>query len=221
MQEATGKQLLQTLHFLVMVCSRDLTNDNPSLDIFHLEFQGAALMSTLCTHPWNDDPSLDKTASSGHVKGEHRSGWCIGAGYNAKRDRWNGYDPAEHKKYSIEVEKHRLREEENDKQTTPDMAAVCKVAKAGKWQGPMVKRANQTLVLAMRRLQTTTNMPTRPMQLGKKDANYGAKPAYSGGHRQMPHQHAPIDMTPRHVPCMISHYQTFPRKRYVPSLFGD
>jgi pre-mRNA-processing factor SLU7 len=61
-------------------------------------------------------------------------------GYDAKRDRWNGYDPAEHKKIydeyeAIEAERQRLREEEIDKQTTTDMAAVRKVAKAGKAEG--------------------------------------------------------------------------------------
>jgi pre-mRNA-processing factor SLU7 len=64
----------------------------------------------------------------------------IEAGYDAKRDRWNGYDPAEHKKIyeeyeAVETERQRLREEEIDKQTTTDMAAVRKVAKAGKAEG--------------------------------------------------------------------------------------
>jgi pre-mRNA-processing factor SLU7 len=64
----------------------------------------------------------------------------IEAGYDAKRDRWNSYDPAEHKKIydeyeAIEAERQRLREEEIDKQTTTDMAAVRKVAKAGKAEG--------------------------------------------------------------------------------------
>ncbi|KAI0270772.1 pre-mRNA-splicing factor SLU7 [Russula aff. rugulosa BPL654] len=64
----------------------------------------------------------------------------IEAGYDAKRDRWNGYDPAEHKRIyeeyeAVEMERQRLREEEIDKQTTTDMAAVRKVAKAGKTEG--------------------------------------------------------------------------------------
>ena len=64
----------------------------------------------------------------------------IEVGYDAKRDRWNGYDPAEHKKIyeeyeAVEAERQRLREEEIDKQTTTDMAAVRKVAKAGKVEG--------------------------------------------------------------------------------------
>lgn len=64
----------------------------------------------------------------------------IEVGYDAKRDRWNGYDPAEHKKIyeeyeAVEAERQRLREEEIDKQTTTDMAAVRKVAKAGKAEG--------------------------------------------------------------------------------------
>jgi pre-mRNA-processing factor SLU7 len=64
----------------------------------------------------------------------------IEVGYDAKRDRWNGYDPAEHKQLyeeyeAVEAERQRLREEEIDKQTTTDMAAVRKVAKAGKAEG--------------------------------------------------------------------------------------
>ncbi|VDC07706.1 unnamed protein product [Peniophora sp. CBMAI 1063] len=61
----------------------------------------------------------------------------IELGYDAKRDRWNGYDPGEHKKVyeeyeAIEAERQRQREEEIDNQTTTDLAAVRKVAKAGK-----------------------------------------------------------------------------------------
>ncbi|CCM01491.1 uncharacterized protein FIBRA_03545 [Fibroporia radiculosa] len=64
----------------------------------------------------------------------------ISTGYDAKRDRWNGYDPAEHKKVydeyaAVEAARQRLREEEIDKQTTTDLAAVRKVAKAGKEKG--------------------------------------------------------------------------------------
>jgi pre-mRNA-processing factor SLU7 len=64
----------------------------------------------------------------------------VEVGYDAKRDRWNGYDPAEHKMIyeeyeAVEAERQRLREEEIDKQTTTDMAAVRKVAKAGKAEG--------------------------------------------------------------------------------------
>lgn len=59
------------------------------------------------------------------------------AGYAAKRDRWNGYDPAEHKRIydeyaAVEAARQKLREEEIDNQTTTDLAAVRKVAKAGK-----------------------------------------------------------------------------------------
>lgn len=61
----------------------------------------------------------------------------VAAGYDAKRDRWNGYDVAEHKRVydeyaAIEAARQKLREEEIDNQTTTDLAAVRKVAKAGK-----------------------------------------------------------------------------------------
>lgn len=64
----------------------------------------------------------------------------VASGYDAKRDRWNGYDPAEHKKIyaeyaAVEAARQKLREEEIDKQTTTDLAAVRKVAKAGKGEG--------------------------------------------------------------------------------------
>lgn len=57
----------------------------------------------------------------------------IQAGYDAKRDRWNGYDPAEHSKIyeeyaAVEAARQKLREEQIDSQTD---AAVRKVAKAG------------------------------------------------------------------------------------------
>ncbi|THV02442.1 pre-mRNA-splicing factor SLU7 [Dendrothele bispora CBS 962.96] len=57
--------------------------------------------------------------------------------YDAKRDRWNGYDASEHKKIyeeyaAVEAARQKLREEEIDNQTTTDLAAVRKLAKAGK-----------------------------------------------------------------------------------------
>ncbi|PWN47012.1 hypothetical protein IE53DRAFT_321959 [Violaceomyces palustris] len=57
--------------------------------------------------------------------------------YAAKRDRWNGYDPAEYKKVmeeyeAVEEERRRLREEEIDNQTSNDLAAAKKLAKKDK-----------------------------------------------------------------------------------------
>jgi pre-mRNA-processing factor SLU7 len=64
----------------------------------------------------------------------------VASGYDAKRDRWNGYDAAEHGKVydeymAMEAARQKVREDEIDAQTTTDLAAVRKVAKAGKGDG--------------------------------------------------------------------------------------
>jgi pre-mRNA-processing factor SLU7 len=64
----------------------------------------------------------------------------VSIGWAAKRDRWNGYDPSEHKQIyeeyeALEAARQKIREEEIDKQTTTDLAVVRKVAKAGKAEG--------------------------------------------------------------------------------------
>ncbi|CAD6890533.1 unnamed protein product [Tilletia controversa] len=58
--------------------------------------------------------------------------------YDAKRDRWNGYDAAQHKRIvdqyeAVEEERRRLREEEIDQQSsTADLSTAKKLANKGK-----------------------------------------------------------------------------------------
>lgn len=58
----------------------------------------------------------------------------VKGGYDAKRDRYNGYDNSSHieiiKEYAaMEEERKKLKEEEVDKQTSTELAAVAKKAK--------------------------------------------------------------------------------------------
>ncbi|CAO1622240.1 unnamed protein product [Parajaminaea phylloscopi] len=57
--------------------------------------------------------------------------------FATKRDRWNGYDPSEHKRImeeyeAVEEERRRLREEQIDKQTSTDLSEAKKIAKKTK-----------------------------------------------------------------------------------------
>lgn len=57
--------------------------------------------------------------------------------YEVKRDRWNGYDPTEHKKVvqeyeAIEEARRKMREEEIDKQTSTDLSTAKKLARKQK-----------------------------------------------------------------------------------------
>ncbi len=71
---------------------------------------------------------LGKTLAADHVLDEVQ-----GLDYAAKRDRWNGYDPSEHRKVveefeAIEDERRRLKEEQIDNATSSDLRHAKKLA---------------------------------------------------------------------------------------------
>ncbi|KAH9935314.1 Pre-mRNA splicing Prp18-interacting factor-domain-containing protein [Fomitopsis serialis] len=109
----------------------------------------------------------------------------VATGYDAKRDRWNGYDPGEHKRIydeyaAVEAARQKLREEEIDKQTTTDLAAVRKVAKAGKEKG---EERTTTLGAVTRRTRMRTSMRRLRMRWvrnGHEDPYYRPESANSG-----------------------------------------
>lgn len=61
----------------------------------------------------------------------------VDSDYQAKRDRWNGYDPAEHKRIvkeyeAVEEMRRKMREDEIDQQTSADLSVAKKLAKKQK-----------------------------------------------------------------------------------------
>nr|CDI55491.1 related to step II splicing factor SLU7 [Melanopsichium pennsylvanicum 4] len=75
---------------------------------------------------------LGKTLAGDHLVEE-----LHGLDYAAKRDRWNGYDPSEHKKVieefeAIEQERRRLKEEQIDNATSSDLKHAKKLAQKSK-----------------------------------------------------------------------------------------
>ncbi|TKY85551.1 hypothetical protein EX895_005713 [Sporisorium graminicola] len=67
------------------------------------------------------------------LAGDHMLQEVQGLDYAAKRDRWNGYDPAEHQKVveefeAIEQERRRLKEEQIDNQTSSDLKHAKRLA---------------------------------------------------------------------------------------------
>ncbi|BGP40623.1 mRNA splicing protein [Rhodotorula kratochvilovae] len=81
-----------------------------------------------------------------HDDDKHLNGLQGQGDYDAKRDRWDGYDPAQHKTVveeyeALEAARRKLREEEIDKGTAnAQSSAVAKLAKKGKGKG---KKAQQ------------------------------------------------------------------------------
>ena len=67
------------------------------------------------------------------LAGDHMLQEVQGLDYAAKRDRWNGYDPSEHRKVveefeAIEAERRRLKEEQIDNQTSSDLKHAKRLA---------------------------------------------------------------------------------------------
>jgi pre-mRNA-processing factor SLU7 len=110
----------------------------------------------------------------------------VAMGYDAKRDRWNGYDATDHKKIydeyaAIEEMRQQKREDEIDNQTTTDLAAVRKVAKAGGGAGDFGSsdeedadedKYAETADAVGQKLDTKTRITVRNLRIREDTAKY-------------------------------------------------